>query len=146
MQSPLLYFGLGPLEKELMYAVWSGGPGNVREIASRLNRKLAYTTVMTTLARLHKKGHLHCNTAERAFVYSARVSKEDWRRNRTCELIGHWLTGSWERQNMLLSCFVDTLGGHDANLLDELEAEIQRKWEELSDETSATAEHSLRES
>ena len=47
---------------------------------------------------------------------------------------------------MLLSCFIDIMGRYDANLLDELEAEIQRKRGELSDETSATAEHSLRES
>ena len=146
MQSPPQYFELGPLEKEVMYAVWTGGPGNVNEIASHLGRKLAYSTVMTTLARLYKKGHLHCDTAKRAFVYSARLGKDDWRRNRTCELIRHWLTGSWECQNMLLSCFIDIMGRYDPNLLDELEAEIQRKREELSDETSATAEHSLRES
>ena len=102
MQSPPLYSDLGPLEKEVMYAVWTGGPGNVRRIASRLGRKLAYTTVMTTLARLHKKGLLYCDTVERAFVYSARVSKEDWRRNRTCELIRRWLTGPREFQNILL--------------------------------------------
>ena len=146
MQSPPLYSELGPLEKELMYAVWTGGPGNVHEIASRLGRKLAYTTVMTTLVRLHKKGLLNCDTVERAFVYSALLGKEDWRRNWTCELIRRWLTGSWERQNMLLSCFIDIMARYDANLLDELEAEIERKRKELSDETSATAEHSLRES
>ena len=144
MQSPPLYSDLGPLEKEVMYAVWTGGPGNVHEIASHLGRKLAYSTVMTTLARLYKKGLLHCDTAERAFVYSARVSKEDWSRNRTCELIRRWLTGPREFQNMLLSSFIDIIGRHDANLLDELEAEIQRKREELSDDTSATAKHSLR--
>ena len=127
MQSPPVYSDLGPLEKEVMYAVWTGGPGNVREIASRLGRELGYTTVMTTLARLYKKGHLHCDMAERAFVYSARVSKEDWRRNRTCELIRRWLTGPREFQNMLLSCFIDIIARHDRNLLDELEAEIQRK-------------------
>ena len=144
--SPPLNFALGPLEKEVMYAVWTAGPGNVHEIASNLGRKLAYTTVMTTLARLHKKGLLHSDMVERAFVYSARVGKDDWRRNRTCELIRRWLSGPREFQNMLLSSFIDIIGRHDANLLDELEAEIQRKREELSDETSATAEHILRES
>ena len=103
-------------------------------------------TMMTTFARLYKKGHLHCDTAERAFVYSARLSKEDWSRNRTCELIRRWLTGPREFQNMLLSSVIDIIGRHDANLLDELEAEIQRKRKELSDETSAVAEHSCKES
>ena len=125
-----------------MYAVWAGGPGNVREIASHIGRKLAYTTVMTTLARLHKKGLLHCDTAERAFVYSARLTKEDWRRNRTCELVTDWLTGPREARNVLLSCFIDTMERHDATLLDELEAEIQRKREELSQQDLATAGHS----
>ena len=135
MPSPPIYPNLGPLEKEVMYAVWAGGPENVRGIASRMGRKLAYSTVMTTLVRLYKKGLLHCDTAGRAFVYSARLSKEDWSRNRTYELMRDCLSGSPESRNILLSCFIDIMGRHDATLLDELEAEIQRKREDLSDVT-----------
>lgn len=36
-----LYSDLGPLEEEIIHAVWTGGPGNIREIAYRIDRKLA---------------------------------------------------------------------------------------------------------
>lgn len=123
---------LGPLEKEVMDIVWTNGPGNVREVVSLMARKLAYTTVMTTLDRLYKKGLLHRDMAERAFVYSARLTKEDWSRSRAGELVEGWLTGPEESRSLLLSCLVDAVGTHDAALLDELETKIQRKREELS--------------
>ncbi len=123
---------LGPLEKEVMDILWNDGPGNVREVVSRMARTLAYTTVMTTLDRLYKKGLLHRDMAERAFVYSARLTKEDWSRSRTGELLKGWLAGPRESRSLLLSCLVDAVGTHDAALLDELEAKIQRKREELA--------------
>jgi len=129
---PMQASNLGPLEKEVMDIVWSHGPGNVREVVSRMTRNLAYTTVMTTLDRLYKKGLLHRELAERAFVYSARLTKEDWSRSRAGELVEGWLTGPQESRSLLLSCLVDAVGTHDAALLDELEAKIQRKREDLA--------------
>src|SRR5215813_8154141 len=49
---------LGPLELQLMKILWSRGARNVREVVTQLDRPLAYTTVMTTLDRLYKKGFL----------------------------------------------------------------------------------------
>jgi predicted transcriptional regulator len=122
---------LGPLEKEIMDVLWTGGPGNVREVVSRMGRNLAYTTVMTTLARLCTKGFLHREMADRAFVYSARVSYEDWSQIQAYELIEGLLIGSPCR-SLLLSCLIDVVGTHDAALLDELNAKIERKREELA--------------
>jgi predicted transcriptional regulator len=48
---------LGP-EITLMEILWTHGESNVREVVDRLDRPLAYTTVMTTLDRLFKKGIL----------------------------------------------------------------------------------------
>jgi predicted transcriptional regulator len=133
-QEPVLGQGsqLGPLEKEVMDIVWVCGSGNVRAVVSRLQRKLAYTTVMTTLDRLYKKGLLRREMAERAFVYSARLTREDWNRSRTGELVAGLLMGPDESRSLLLSCLVDAVGKHDAALLDELEKKIQRKREELA--------------
>jgi hypothetical protein len=39
-----------------MDVMWAGGESNVRDVAEKLGRPLAYTTVMTTLDRLFKKG------------------------------------------------------------------------------------------
>ena len=49
---------LGTLEFELMEILWSNGASSVRDVVPKLSRPLAYTTVMTTLDRLFKKGLL----------------------------------------------------------------------------------------
>ena len=123
---------LGPLEVDVMEAVWQFGASNVRDVVGRLERKLAYTTVMTTLDRLFKKGLLYREMTDRAFVYSPKVTREDWDRRRAGEMMAGVLTGPEESRHLLLSCLVDAVGTHDAMLLDELEKKIQRKREELS--------------
>jgi len=125
---------LGPLEEEVMEIVWALGSGNVRDVVERMVRPLAYTTVMTTLDRLFKKGLLARETGERAYVYSARLSREDWSRQRAGEMMAGFLTGPLESRQILFSCLVDAVGSHDALMLDELEEKIRRKREELANQ------------
>src|SRR6267378_853192 len=80
-------FSLGRLEFRLMQILWSRGESNVRDVIQQLDRPLAYTTVMTTLDRLYKKGFLGRRMPERAFLYSARMSREEWERNRAGSLV-----------------------------------------------------------
>jgi predicted transcriptional regulator len=49
---------LGPLERKLLEEVWSRQSVTVRELVAGGKIRLAYTTVMTTLDRLYKKGLL----------------------------------------------------------------------------------------
>ncbi|MGH2865845.1 MAG: BlaI/MecI/CopY family transcriptional regulator [Solirubrobacteraceae bacterium] len=68
--------GFGPLEGEVMDAVWKAGrPVSVREIVDALNAgragPLAYTTVMTVMNRLADKEALARSPAGRSFVYEA---------------------------------------------------------------------------
>ncbi|MFQ6087998.1 MAG: BlaI/MecI/CopY family transcriptional regulator [Candidatus Methanofastidiosia archaeon] len=51
---------LGPLEREVLAVMNSLGEGTIREIYEemRKNKKIAYTTVSTTLERLFDKGYL----------------------------------------------------------------------------------------
>ena len=123
---------LGPLEVEVMEVVWKIEACNVRDVVERLDRKLAYTTVMTTLDRLFKKALLDREMTDRAFVYSARISREEWNRKRAGEVMAGFLKGPEESRQMLLSCLVDAVGTHDAMLLDELEKKIQKKRKELA--------------
>jgi predicted transcriptional regulator len=115
-----------------MEVVWTIGASNVRDVAKRMRRELAYTTVMTTLDRLYKKSLLEREMIDRAFIYSAKVSREDWDRQRAGEMMVGFLTGPAESRHMLLSYLVDAVGTHDAMLLDELERKVQRKREELA--------------
>lgn len=69
---------LGPLEAEVMRAMWaSGGRMSVRAMLDRLNEgrrpKLAYTTVMTVMARLAEKEILRRELNGRGYVYEAAV-------------------------------------------------------------------------
>ena len=68
--------GFGPLEAEVMDAVWAAEtPVSVREVMGRLNERraepLAYTTVMTVMGRLAEKGALARRHAGRGYLYEA---------------------------------------------------------------------------
>jgi predicted transcriptional regulator len=72
---------LGKLEAEVMNVVWDEGRATVHTVLRRLNsrrrgRELAYTTVMTVLARLVDKAFLAREKEGRAFVYRPTVSRE----------------------------------------------------------------------
>lgn len=51
---------LGELEAEIMEVIWKIGRANVRAVLDILKKKkkIAYTTVMTVMSRLHDKGVL----------------------------------------------------------------------------------------
>ncbi len=66
----------GPLESEVMDAVWRAGePVVVREVVDELNERraesLAYTTVMTVMSRLADKEVLARRKVGRGYVYEA---------------------------------------------------------------------------
>jgi len=115
-----------------MDVLWATGECSVRDVVEKWERRLAYTTVMTTLDRLFKKGLLDRRKAERAFVYSARVSRQEWERQRAGDLVADLLAGSRPSHEMLLSSLVDAVGQHDVLLLEQLEEKVRRKREELS--------------
>ena len=123
---------LGPLEIQVMEVIWSCGESNVREVVEKLDSRLAYTTVMTTLDRLFKKGLLDRYKSERAFVYSARLSSHEWERQRAGDLVAGFLAGPQPSRELLLSSLVDAVGHHDAMLLDALEEKIRNKRRELA--------------
>jgi len=115
-----------------MQILWSRGESNVRDVIQQLDRPLAYTTVMTTLDRLYKKGFLGRRMPERAFLYSPRMSREEWERNRAGSLVAGFLAGPPPAGELLLSSFLEAVGQHDAGLLDELEKKIRQKRRDLS--------------
>ena len=63
--------GLGHLEMRVLEILWERGESNVHQVVEKLERPLAYTTVMTTLDRLYKKGWLERRKSERAASFSA---------------------------------------------------------------------------
>jgi len=118
----------------MMEIVWSLPEVSVREAVEQLRRPLAYTTVMTTLDRLYKKGLLARRKDQRAFVYSTRLTRQEWERQRAGHLVAGFLEGPNPSREVLLSCLLDAVGTHDPALLDELEKKIRLRRKQLDRE------------
>jgi len=128
---PHRQLALGPLEISVMEILWERGESKVHDVVEKLDRRLAYTTVMTTLDRLFKKRLLDRYKLHRSFVYLPKFSREQWEQKRAGELVAGFLAGPEPSRELLLSCFLDVVGEHDAALLDELEKKIRERRKEL---------------
>ena len=110
-----------------MDIVWRTPGVNVRDVQSGLARTVAYTTVMTTLDRLFKKGFVARTRDGRAFVYSAVHTREQVEAAVATGLLTGFLDGGSDAARPMLSNLVDAVAEHDDALLDELEALVREK-------------------
>ncbi|HYL74044.1 MAG TPA: BlaI/MecI/CopY family transcriptional regulator [Bryobacteraceae bacterium] len=87
-----------PLEVECLKILWKLGEGNVRDVREALtgSRDLAYTTVMTVLDRLSRKGRVARRKVGRSFVYVPVLSRDVLRRLAVQELVDRFFEGSEE--------------------------------------------------
>ena len=116
---------LGRREREIMSVVYGQGGASVQQVLDRLSTALAYTTVMTTLDRLFKKGFLRRQKKDRAYIYSATLSSREVEGQRAAGMIHRFLSDSEEQPEILVSCLVDAVHHYDTRLLDELESRIR---------------------
>ena len=123
---------LGPLEITVMETLWRRGECNVRDVVDSLERPLAYTTVMTTLDRLYKKGELKRRKENRAFYYEPVLSRTEWEQKRAGDIVAGFLAAREPSRDLLVSCLVEAVGQQDEALLDELERQIRLRRKELS--------------
>ncbi|MGA7926669.1 MAG: BlaI/MecI/CopY family transcriptional regulator [Candidatus Sulfotelmatobacter sp.] len=122
---------LGPLEQRMLDGLWVRGSATVRELVEGGYRDLAYTTVMTTLDRLFKKGLLTRSEEGRAFRYAPRFSREELHREVASQAFRQLLDAS-PASTLPLSFLVEILGERDEQLLDDLRKLVERKRRELS--------------
>jgi predicted transcriptional regulator len=118
---------LGDLEKAVMERMWDGGECAVRDLYAEYNGKLAYTTLMTTVDRLHKKGLLERRKDGKAFIYKPILSREDLDRSIARDLIGVLLQERSSTPFPMLASFVDAINEQDQELLSALEQEIKKR-------------------
>src|SRR5580704_18583033 len=121
---------LGPLERRILEEVCSRKSLTVRELLADGKIQLAYTTIMTTLDRLFKKGLLERIEEGKAFRYSARCTQEDAPRFVAVTGMQRWIE-STQPSSLLLSYFVEAISAHDERLLDELRNLVDQKRSEL---------------
>jgi predicted transcriptional regulator len=85
-----------PLELLCLNALWSLKEGNVKDVRQLVaqRRPLAYTTIMTVLDRLVRKGLLARRKVGRAFVYAPQMTRDVMRRTAVRELLDGFFDGS----------------------------------------------------
>jgi len=107
---------LAPLELDCMSALWPMGEGTVREIRERLAplRPRAYTTIMTIMDRLARKGVVERRKVGRAYLYRPNLSAAD------------------ARAHALESVVKSFFGGSKGAVLEQLEGSTQRDAEEAA--------------
>ena len=116
---------LGELQTDVMEVLWREPDLTVNEVETRLqkSRSIAHTTVLTTLDRMHRKGHLTREKQGKAFVYAPRYSRQEFEHGIAQEVLGALLGQFTEPA---LSAFVDIVGESDERL-DRLETMIREK-------------------
>jgi len=115
-----------PLELECLKALWGIGEGTVKDVRQILvgNRNLAYTTVMTVLERLEKRGGVTRRKQGRSFVYVPKVTQDAMRKFAVKELVDTFFGGSTEALRQYLentpadkNILAESAGPMDAALL-----------------------------
>ena len=108
---------LGDLETQVMRKIWARScPVTVRDIVGDLerDRRIAYTTVMTVMDNLRKKGWLRRHQDGRAYLYEPAVSSEEY----SAGIMREALAGSRDRAGTLTH-FIGDLSAEEASALAE---------------------------
>lgn len=108
---------LGELEAQVMRKIWARpGPVTVRDIVGDLERErpIAYTTVMTVMDNLRKKGWLRRQQDGRAYRYEPTVSGEEY----SAGVMRQALAASSDRAGTLMH-FIGELSADEATALAE---------------------------
>lgn len=115
---------LGELERAVMEVLWgSSEPLVVRDVTRALaERDLAYTTVMTVLDRLTKKGFVQRHLEGRAWHYRPTESRESYVAQLMLEALS--LTGD---RDAALTHFARSVSSPEAQVLSQALAEKRRK-------------------
>lgn len=117
---------LGPLESEVMETVWELGDATVRDVHARLGPRLnlAYTTIMTTMARLASKELLTRDTSNLAHRYRPTVSREEYAQSTVTSVVD-WLVERFPEP--ALSYFVEVVNdGTDPDAMRALREKVDQ--------------------
>jgi predicted transcriptional regulator len=107
--------GFGDLESVIMHMVWDHkGPVTVRELFDELRqeRSIAYTTVMSTMDNLHRKGWLARAKEGKAYRYTATASREEY----SARLMREALVDGGDAE-VVLSHFIAQIGTGESEAL-----------------------------
>jgi predicted transcriptional regulator len=117
---------LGKLEAAVMNVVWTHWPVTAREVCDRMTgaKERAYTTIMTTMDRLHRKGLLRREKEGKAWQYSPALARTTFEKALADGLVTEILHAHGE---VALAAFVDATAEVDESLLDRLSQLIAQR-------------------
>lgn len=115
---------LGPLELEVMKVIWSRKEGTVQHVLAELNNQnnYAYTTIMTIMNRLDKKGILSRSKLGKGYLYKPYYSPNELIQQNSSEQVEHLLH---HYGDIAITQFVDAVG-HNPDQLNKLKELIQK--------------------
>ena len=121
---------LGPLEARLLETLWTSNkrPVTVREIHQLMTKdsKIAYTTVMTTMNRLHEKGFLNRKIKKGKgglyYAYWPKMEKEAFEQHEIKAVLESLIGNFGEK---VTSCFVERMSA-DKNSLEMLRKQLEK--------------------
>jgi predicted transcriptional regulator len=113
------------LELEILKLIWRRGRATVREVYLDFlqERKIAYTTVLTMMGVLERKGHLKKKRGERAYVYFPAQPQARVMDGMVREFVNRVFSGS--RKPLMVHLVEDA--DIDAEELDEIEALLRER-------------------
>jgi len=117
---------LAEREAELMQVLWEHGPSTVGEVQGRLKDELAYTTVLTILQKLEKKGYVTHEAEGRSHRFMAAINREAAQKSAVRDLAAKLFKGS---AGLLLTQVVkdETLSEEDLKRIRRLLAERKQE-------------------
>lgn len=117
----------GALELRVLKALWEcDGPQSVRDLQPAF-QGIAYTTLMTTLDRLHRKGVLLREKKGRAFVYRPRCTPDTLRSDLAGQVLLDVFGDRAQQLKPILSFFIETVSREDRESLAALEQLIAER-------------------
>ena len=122
---------LGPLEQQVLAVLWRRGSATVKEVIDYGDIQRAYSTVMTTLDRLHRERLVDRVEERRAFRYTPRLAQDDWAREAAHDSIRQLLSVD-ATASRPLSYLVEAIIEYDVGLLDDLQRPVREKRRILS--------------
>jgi predicted transcriptional regulator len=126
MKPKLSFQPLGELEQAVMEVIWGHFPTTAREVCDRMTGRWerAYTTIMTTMDRLHRKGLLRREKDGLAWRYEPAFSKASFEKMLADGLAASILEAHGDTA---LAAFVDAAAKVDESMLDRLRQLIERR-------------------
>jgi predicted transcriptional regulator len=117
----------GSLELRVLDALWSAPEAqSVRDLQAGFHG-VAYTTLMTTLDRLHRKGFLDREKSGRAFLYRPRYSRDVLRSHLAGEMLQSMFGERATELGPILSFFIESVSREDREALDALERLVEER-------------------